>query len=72
MGISAPRPINEELDGSPSQRYGLIKWPNGSLQDNDTFYIVLSTGFAIDLGVYFSTLSVTTLNVLNFANAIAR
>ena len=71
-GINAPRPINEEIDGDPSARYGLIKWPNGALQDGTSFFVVLSTGFNISQGVYFGTLTVTTLNVLNFGDATAR
>lgn len=41
MTVIRPYPTLEEIDGSPSNRYPLIKVPNGSLQDNTTFWTLL-------------------------------
>src|SRR3990167_4689565 len=41
MTITRPYSTLEEIDGSPSNRYSLIKVPNGTLQDNTTFFTLL-------------------------------
>lgn len=41
MNINRPYSTLEELDGAPSNRYPLIKVPNGILQDNTTFFTLL-------------------------------
>jgi len=55
----------EEQDGQPSNRYPLLKFQNGALQDNTTFFLVLSTGITFNNTQHTPDLHVSTTPATN-------
>ena len=49
-GVSISRRfiLIQEQDGDPSKRYPLLKFQNGALQDNTSYFLVLSTGITFN------------------------